>query len=190
MARFGWFLPVLLISSMSGQDQAPQDQAPAAAQTTPEGEERDVSLNVKKFAGNFFSDQKMIWTFPAKVATGSHLLPTFAIVGVTAGIAAGVDPAEGRFFRRHGESFDSLNSALSEHRTTAATLLTPAALYAAGLIRKDTYLAHTGLFAAEAWVDVTCSAKGFAMLPGGCGRSISPLTETFRIPGSRLAEIL
>ena len=47
-----------------------QTQSPSATRTvssaTPQNVDRDVSLNPKKFAGNFFSDQKAIWTFPLK----------------------------------------------------------------------------------------------------------------------------
>src|SRR5437660_2486698 len=149
MARLSWLAPLLLLSSLSGQD-------PGSDQTrdeSPQSEERDVSINPKKFAANFFSDQKMIWTFPAKVVTGSHWIPTVAILGGTAGLVA-LDPAEGRFFRRHGGSFQGLNDTFSESHTTATTLLTPAAFYAAGLIRRDKYLQQTGLLAAEAWVNV------------------------------------
>jgi membrane-associated phospholipid phosphatase len=79
---------------------------------------------------------------------------TALVLGGTAAIAAAVDPVEGRYFRKHGSTFDPFNDALSEHRTTSATLIAPAGLYIAGLIKRDSYLAKTGILAAEAWVDV------------------------------------
>jgi membrane-associated phospholipid phosphatase len=123
-------------------------------------EERQVSLNVKKFASNFFSDQKMIWTFPAKLATGRGLIPTLAIAGATASLVP-LDPATARFVRRNSASFDRFNRIFSENHTTYATLLTPAAFYAAGLIAKDSYLKRTGLLAAEAWVDTDLTNIAF-----------------------------
>jgi PAP2 superfamily len=132
----------------------PPVNPPAASQTPSKYPDRDVSLNPKKFAANFFSDQKMIWTFPAKVVTGHDLVPVLAVAAITTGLVFGVDPEEGRYFRRHESTFQPLNDALSEHRTTAASLLIPASLTATGYIAKDKHLAHTGLLALEAWVDV------------------------------------
>ena len=116
--------------------------------------DRDVSLNPKKFATNFLSDQKTIWTFPARLVTGHDLVPTLAVAGITTGLIFGVDPEEGRYFRSHASTFRTFNSALSEHRTTAATLLIPAGISEIGYVVKDKHLAHTGLLALEAWVDV------------------------------------
>jgi membrane-associated phospholipid phosphatase len=147
-------LPLILLGSLL----AAQDQPlPEPADTSANGEnlrpgERDVSLDAKKFGSNLLSDQKMIWTFPAKLVKGKHLVPTFAVVGVTAGLVF-ADPSVARAVRRNNDSFGDFNNALSTGHTTAATLLTPAAFYAAGLITKDTYLKRTGLLAAEAWVD-------------------------------------
>src|SRR4051812_37217313 len=91
-----------------------------------EPDERQVSLNVKSFASNFLSDQKMIWTFPLKLATGSHIAPTLAAAGATAGLVA-ADPSEGRYFVRHADTFSGFNRVFSENHTTAGVLLTPAA---------------------------------------------------------------
>src|SRR6186997_2841730 len=86
-------------------------------------EERQVSLNVKKFASNFFSDQKMIWTFPAKLATGTGLIPALAVAGPTASLVP-LDPPAARFVRRNSKSFDRFNRVFSENHTTYAILLT------------------------------------------------------------------
>src|SRR3954454_23368509 len=78
----------------------PQEQLENPAPNAPAPPEgRTVSL--KSFARNFFSDQKMIWTFPAKLATGKHVVPTLAVLGGTAAVVVAVDPTEGRYFRRH-----------------------------------------------------------------------------------------
>ena len=138
------------------QQQAPDQQVqPSSAPVAP----RDVSFSIKSFARNFFSDQKKIWTFPAKVATGHELVPVLAITGVTAALVAGVDPTEGKYFRTHAPTFSGFNNTFSEHRTTASTLLIPAGLAGLGLITRRSYLAHTGLLALEAWVDVDITAE-------------------------------
>jgi hypothetical protein len=135
-------------------DGTPAPTATPVPQQNDPKESRDVSVNPKVFARNFLSDQKEIWTFPAKLATGRHWVPTLAVLGATAVVAAAVDPAEGRYFRKHESTFTDFNNALSESRTTAATLLTPAAFYGIGLITRNKYAQKTGLLAAEAWVDV------------------------------------
>jgi len=122
--------------------------------------ERDVSLNIKKFAGNFFSDQKKIWTFPLKLAQGKHWKPTLAVAGVTAGLVA-ADAPIARYVKRHEGQYDGFNRVFSENHSTGAVLLTPAAFYVAGLIGRDSYLKRTGLLAAEAWVSVDITAIAF-----------------------------
>jgi membrane-associated phospholipid phosphatase len=112
-------------------------------------EEREVSL--KTIGPNILHDQVSIWTFPAKVAKGRHLLPTVAVLGVTGGLIVS-DPYTGKFFRRHEDSFSGLNEHLTESVGTAGSLGTPAVFYLTGLIRKDRYMQNTGLLAAQAWV--------------------------------------
>jgi membrane-associated phospholipid phosphatase len=74
-----------------------------------------------------------------------------AVLGVTGGLIA-ADPTTGKFFRRNEDTFQGFNKRLPESVGTAGSLLTPAAFYLTGLIRKDKYMQSTGLFAAEAWV--------------------------------------
>ena len=42
-----------------------------------------MSFNPAKFARNFFSDQKMIWTFPGRLTKPRVLIPTLAVIGIT-----------------------------------------------------------------------------------------------------------
>jgi membrane-associated phospholipid phosphatase len=172
MRNFCRLLPWVLIGAAWGQqdetvtdmlddtqvsDTQPASDPGVASETPPQKQavpERDVSLNPIKFAPNFFSDQKKIWTFPLKVATGHHLIPVLAILGATAGIVAGVDPPAARYFQRHASTYQGFNNFLSENVTTSGTLLIPTALMLGGYIGKDKYLAHTGLLALEAWVDI------------------------------------
>ena len=108
-------------------------------------------ISLKTIGPNILHDQARIWMFPARVATGRHVLPTIAVLGVTGGLIA-ADPTTGRFFRRHEDSFSGLNEHLTETVGTSGSLGTPAAFYLAGLIRKDRYMQDTGLLAAKAWV--------------------------------------
>jgi len=157
MHTLRWIASVLFLATMAAQETPPADGDTDQQADTRSGrpvETRDASLNPKKFAKNFFSDQKMIWTYPAKVATGHHLVETALVLGGTAAIVAAADPPTARYFRRHEGTFSPFNDALSEHRTTSATLIAPFALIASGYIKKDSYMAKTGILAAEAWVDV------------------------------------
>jgi membrane-associated phospholipid phosphatase len=107
------------------QDRADREAAQVSDDLRPG--ERDVSLDVRKFGSNLWSDQKTIWSFP----------------------------------QRNSNSLDTFNRVLVKNHTTAATLITPAAFYAAGLIAKDSYLKRTGLLAAEAWVDAEATNIAF-----------------------------
>jgi membrane-associated phospholipid phosphatase len=134
-----------------GQSGSAQPAATQPAATQPY--ERPVSFNPFKFAPSFFSDEAKIWSFPVKaVGTGHHLLPALVIAGVTAGLVF-VDPTEGKYFRRNAETFHTFNNVLSEKNTDYAILGTPALFYFGGLISRDRYFMHTGMLAAQAWVD-------------------------------------
>jgi len=149
-------LTLLLLGRLAGQDAgqgAVQDPAtPEATQSEDDLRPGEREVSIKTFGSNLLSDQKRIWTFPAKVATGKHVLPTVAVLGIT-GALVPADPNVARFVRRNSTSFDDFNNALVERNTTTATLLTPAAFYVAGLILKKPYLKRTGLLAAEAWIN-------------------------------------
>jgi hypothetical protein len=110
-------------------DPGQQPTTPATPVATPPvAPSHDVQFSIKSFAKNFLSDQKRIWTFPVKVATGHEIVPVLAVAVVTTGIVFGVDPTEGKYFRTHGSTFDGFNDVLSKHVTTSATLLIPGAL--------------------------------------------------------------
>ena len=113
--------------------------------------ESEPEVSLKTIGPNILHDQARIWMFPARVATGHHILPTVGVLGVTGGLIA-ADPTTGRFFRRHEDSFSGLNEHLTETVGTSGSLGTPAVFYLAGLIRKDRYMQDTGLLAAESWV--------------------------------------
>ena len=120
----------------------------AQAQTTPP--DRDVSW--KELVPNVLEDQQRIWLFPVQLIHGNELLPTAAVVGATVGLAAGVDPIEGRYFR-NTTAFQGFNNIFSSNATTYGTIAAPVALYAAGFFRKDSRMKNTALLAGEAAAD-------------------------------------
>ncbi len=90
-------------------------------------------------------DQKQIWQFPVSVARGNHLKPLLAITALTAGFVA-IDEHNAKYFR-NTQSFSGFNKVLSGSNTSLAMEIFPAAFYAIGLARKDTYAQHTFLLA-------------------------------------------
>jgi len=126
-------------------------QAPAlspVAQPMPAGE-RPVSW--KLLLPNLIGDQERIWTFPARLAQGQSLLPAAAVLGTTAGLVA-LDPIEAGYFHR-SSTFQGFNNFFTGNATIAGTIATPVSLYLVGLIRKDSKMQRTALFAGEAVAD-------------------------------------
>lgn len=111
--------------------------------------DREVSL--RKLPGNILADQKDIWLFPIKLAKGKHLWPTIGVLGITAGLMAS-DPYTAPTFRTTN-SFSGFNRAFSGTNTGVFIAAVPAAFYAVGLWRKDSYAKNTALLAAEAFAD-------------------------------------
>jgi hypothetical protein len=129
-----------------------QPPDPSAAQGSgAAGQEREVSW--KKIFPNFLDDQKHIWLFPSQVARGYHLVPTAAVLGVSAGLTV-ADPIEGRYFRANSETYHSFNQVFTGTTTAAEILAVPMAFYLVGLMRKDSYAEHSALLSAEAVADV------------------------------------
>lgn len=138
--------------------QTPAETAPPRSTTVssvpgiqlPPLSERPVSW--KLLLPNILSDQAKIWTFPARLAQGHDLLPTAAFLGTTAGLIA-FDPTESSYFHRT-QSFHEFNKLFSSNATEIGTIVAPASLYVAGLLRHDPKMQRTALFAGEAVADV------------------------------------
>jgi membrane-associated phospholipid phosphatase len=113
------------------------------------GDNREVSP--KKIVPNILCDQKRIWTFPWRLAHGKNVLPTAAVLGVTAGLIA-LDPTDTRYFRRTS-SFHQFNHVVSGINTGLVIGLVPASFYAVGLLSRDSYAQHTALLIGEAVAD-------------------------------------
>jgi membrane-associated phospholipid phosphatase len=116
--------------------------SPATASSGP----RDVSW--VKLIPNLASDQKHIWMFPVALTHGRHWVPTLAVLGVAAALLA-LDPHEGAYFRR-STAFGEFNRVFSGNNTALGIILPPASLYVTGLVRRDSKMKSTALFAGEA----------------------------------------
>jgi membrane-associated phospholipid phosphatase len=118
-------------------------QSPAA--------DRDVSW--KELIPNILDDQKRLWTFPAQLAEGKDLVPAAAFVGITTGLAVGVDPIEGRYFH-NTNAFHGFNNIFTSNATSLGMVAVPTVLYATGFFRKDAKMKNTALLMGEAVADV------------------------------------
>lgn len=123
--------------------------ATAAAQSA---QDVDRPVSWKKLFPNILEDQRRIWTYPASLGETRNLAPALAVAGVTTGLAWGADPPAAHYFR-NTTAFSGFNRAFSGTATSAGILAAPAALYAAGLLRKDSKMSDTALLAGEAVAD-------------------------------------
>lgn len=105
----------------------------------------------KLLVPNVLCDQKAIWLFPAKLTKHRNWIPTVSVVGATAGLTL-LDPSEARYFHQTS-TFHTFNGLFTSNATAIGAILTPASLYAAGLLRQDTKMEHTALLAGEAVAD-------------------------------------
>ena len=124
---------------------------PAAHLQQPPAVEDGRPVSWGKLAPNLACDQKRIWTFPAQVVRGRHLLPVLAVVGTTA-LLISTDGRSASAVRNTTE-FHGFNSVFTSNVTAAGTVAVPASLYVAGLVAKDSHATHTALLAAEAVAD-------------------------------------
>ena len=80
------------------------------------------------------------------------------ILGTAAGLVA-LDPTEANYFRRT-KTFQGFNNIFTGNATVVGTILAPASLYVIGLVRKDSKMGQTALFAGEAVADAEDLAYG------------------------------
>ena len=111
--------------------------------------ERQISW--RRLVPNLVQDQKQIWLFPVSVAHGHHLVPVFAAVGIAAAFVA-MDEHNAKYFR-NTQTFAGFNKVFSGSHSSLGMEIFPAAFYAIGLARRDTYAQHTVLLAGEAVLD-------------------------------------
>jgi membrane-associated phospholipid phosphatase len=129
-------------------NQPPETAAPPASSPEP-AFDRPVSW--KLLYRNVISDQKQIWSFPARLVQGQNLLPTAAVLGTTAGLLF-ADPHESGYFR-NTTSFNGFKTVLNGNATAIGMGMVPASLYVIGRFRRDSKMQHTALLAGEALAD-------------------------------------
>lgn len=140
---------------VSGQSGAPAQPPPpdsASAppvQPPPAAYERPVSWTM--LPRNLVSDQKRVWTFPAKLGRKRVWIPAAVVLGATAALVA-ADPHVASYFR-NTTSFGGFNRVFNSQATMLGTIVAPSSLYAAGLIRRDSKMKGTALLAGEAVAD-------------------------------------
>jgi membrane-associated phospholipid phosphatase len=140
---------------------------PSLGAQTADPAERPVSW--RQLVPNILSDQKQIWTFPARAFQNNNWVPLLGVSAVTAGLVA-ADPLDTGYFRRT-TAFHGFNNVFSANNATLATAIVPISLYAVGLVRKDSYAKDTALLAAEAFADVEILTTVFK----GVDRRVRPL---------------
>jgi membrane-associated phospholipid phosphatase len=111
----------------------------------------DRDISIYKLPKNILQDQVTVFSFPKKLAKGEHWWPTIGITGVTAGFIAS-DPYSAPAFRNTTD-FHGFNNAMDSINTAAFIAAVPAAFYAVGFVRNDSYAKDTALLAGEAVAD-------------------------------------
>src|SRR5262249_29157428 len=101
---------------------------------------------------NVISDQRQIWTFPARLLQGQNWVPTAAVVGATAGLVF-ADPHETAYFRGT-TTFHGFSNIFTGNATAIGMGAVPASLYVIGRFRKDSKMQHTALLGGEALADI------------------------------------
>jgi len=140
-------LLALTLAALSFGQAAPSS-SPSSPQPAP-ANDREISW--KRLVPNLVEDQKHIWTFPVRLLQGQDLVPFAAVMGTTAGLTA-LDPHEAHYFR-NTPAFQGFNRVFGSTQTVVGTIVAPASLYVAGLIRSDSKMQGTALLAGEAVAD-------------------------------------
>jgi membrane-associated phospholipid phosphatase len=141
--------------AVRAQDGAPSDPAPGgvidpstsvARPATPARPIRDVSPIL--LPSNFLRDQQYLLLFPRELAQGRHWAPTITVAAATVGLLS-ADPHVQPYFA-HTRAFRGFDRVFSSRITGLETMAVPAAFYAIGFRRHDSYMQKTALFAVEA----------------------------------------
>jgi len=128
-------------------DQGRTDSSPPRADV----ERRREDVSWKTLPIDILRDQKYVWLFPLQLARGHHLVPTAAIVGLTAGLVVADRYDTPYFF--HTTQFNRFDEIFNKSSTEAMMALVPASLYVFGLARHDNYAEQTAILSAEAYID-------------------------------------
>ena len=130
-------------------DTAVAAPAPAAEPAPPGTRDYERPVSWKLLAPNLLSDQKNIWLFPVRLATGHNIIPTAAVIAATVTLVAFVDPHEAHYFR-NTNTFYRFNQIFSGNNSALTTAIVPLSMYGIGFFTHDTKLKRTALLAGEA----------------------------------------
>jgi PAP2 superfamily protein len=135
----------------SSLDAVSADSARAAPQATVSAPAASRDVSVGLLPANFLRDQEAIWLFPRELAAGRHWAPTVTVAAATFALLS-ADPHVQPLFN-HTRAFRGFDRVFTSRITGVETMAFPAALYAVGLERGDSYMRKTALFATEAVLD-------------------------------------
>jgi PAP2 superfamily protein len=144
--------------AVRAQYTAPPDPAPGgvidpstsvARPATPARPIRDVSPSL--LPSNFLRDQQYLLLFPRELAQGRHWAPTITVAAATVALLS-ADPHVQPYFA-HTRAFRGFDRVFSSRITGMETIAVPAAFYAIGFQRHDSYMQKTALFSVEAIAD-------------------------------------
>jgi membrane-associated phospholipid phosphatase len=142
-------VPSLLANSEPSLAQRPIGLPEASAE--PALPTSDPKVSWRRMPQNIIRDQGRIFSFPAQLVRGKHLLPVAAVLATTAALIA-ADPPAGHAVR-NTDAFSGFNRVFSGNNTALATLVAPLSIYAVGLVRRDSYAQQTALLAGQAVAD-------------------------------------
>jgi membrane-associated phospholipid phosphatase len=125
--------------------------APAQGSAAAQDESAEPHVRIQDLPRRVTSDQKAIWSFPAKVITGQHWKPVIIFVAGTAALVA-LDPHDAPYFRRT-QRFNGFDRVFSTRNTAIGEAIFPVALYLDGITQKQPYAETSGLEAGEALID-------------------------------------
>ena len=141
-------IPVQTVPGAPLQNEPPEAAGPPAP--APESDS-DRPVSWKLLYHNVITDQKQIWSFPARLIQGQDWSPSAAVLATTAGLLV-ADPIEAGYFRRT-TTFHEFRNVFNGNATAISMGATAASLYAIGRIRKNSKMEHTALLAGEAMAD-------------------------------------
>lgn len=121
------------------------------ADPSPQDNEPPHQISWKTLPFDILHDQKYVWLFPVDLAKGKHLIPTLAVVGVTAGLIV-ADSHDMPYFAKTTD-WNRFNETFNGAFTGGFEAAVPVSLYLYGLVGHDSYAAQTAILAGEAYVD-------------------------------------
>ena len=119
--------------------------------TPPASLDEERPIDWKTIVPDIVHDQRTIWTFPTRLARGEDWKPTLGFLFVLGTLIA-LDSRDTPYFHQT-TAFSGFNRDLTSTNAAIGTLLVPAAFYAVGWVRKDSYTTHTSLLAGESVID-------------------------------------